>query len=167
MNAHQVTATIARFPDYIFNSDGGVVTLIGPKPRLMKPIRIGAYVGLQLRRADGTREKQYLHRLICEAFHGAPDHGQECRHLNGNKGDNRAANLAWGTRAQNAADKDAHGTSPRGERNPHAKLTASAVKSMRAERAETGLSFSRLADKYGVTAMTAYRAVTGQAWGEI
>ncbi len=165
--AMQVTATIDRLPEYIFNADGTVVSLVKSKPRKLKPIQMGAYVGLQLRRADGTREKQYVHRLICEAFHGAPTDGQECRHLNGNKSDNRADNLAWGTRAENEADKEAHGTLPKGERNPMAKLSAQVVTQMRADRAKTGDSFSRIAAKHGVSTMTAYRAITGQAWGEI
>jgi hypothetical protein len=163
----QVTASIDRLPDYIFCADGSVISLVNGKARKMKPIQMGAYVGLQLRRADGTREKQYVHRLICEAFNGAPASGQECRHLNGDRSDNRAENLAWGSRAENEADKVAHGTSPKGERNPQAKLTESVVATMRADRAETGDSFSKLAAKYGVTAMTAYRAVTGQSWGEV
>lgn len=167
MTDYQVTASIERLPDYIFNADGSVVSLVKGHARKLKPIQMGAYVGLQLRRADGSREKQYLHRLICEAFHGPAAPGQECRHINGNKSDNRASNLSWGTKAQNEADKAAHGTLPKGERNPQAKLTADAVNRMRKDRSEEGTSFSKLARKYGVTAMTAYRAVTGQSWGEV
>lgn len=51
-----------------------------------------------------------MHVLVCRAFHGAAPEGQEVRHLNGNPPDNRAINLAWGTRSQNMRDKQDHGT---------------------------------------------------------
>ena len=43
--------------------------------------------------------QQYsFHRLICAAFHGEPPSiSSQARHLNGNKLDNRPANLKWGS----------------------------------------------------------------------
>jgi hypothetical protein len=167
VKAAQATAAIDRFPNYIFCADGSVISLVKKSPRKMKPIKMGAYVGLQLGRQDGAREKQYLHRLICEAFNGPPTKGQECRHLNGDKTDNRAANLIWGSKAENEADKVAHGTSPKGERNPCAKLTESTVRAMREHRERTKDSFAKIAVEYGVSTMTAYRAVIGQSWENV
>lgn len=54
----------------------------------------------------------------------------------------------------------------RGEGNPRAKLTAPLVAQLRAERAETGLSYAKLAAKYGVTAMTVHGAIAGKTWKE-
>lgn len=52
-----------------------------------------------------------VHKLICKAFHGErPSPSHEIRHLNGVKEDNRAENLAWGTRSENAKDRAKHGT---------------------------------------------------------
>lgn len=59
-----------------------------------------------------------LHRMVALAFLGAPpSERHQIRHLNGNRLDNRAENLAWGTAAENIADREAHGTTARGDRN--------------------------------------------------
>ncbi len=52
-----------------------------------------------------------VHTLVLMAFAGPrPADGMVTRHLNGDKLDNRAANLAWGTVQENIHDKFAHGT---------------------------------------------------------
>jgi hypothetical protein len=51
----------------------------------------------------------------------------QCRHLDGNRSNNRLDNLAWGTPLENGADKARHGTA-KGERNGRAKLTAAKVR---------------------------------------
>ncbi|WP_334166287.1 NUMOD4 motif-containing HNH endonuclease [Achromobacter mucicolens] len=57
------------------------------------------YVKTDLHRG-GVRTHGYLHRIVAEAFHG-PAEGREVNHKNGDKLDNRAANLEWVTRAEN------------------------------------------------------------------
>lgn len=43
-----------------------------------------------------------VHRLVCEAFNGAPtDEKNVCMHLDENAANNRASNLAWGTQKEN------------------------------------------------------------------
>lgn len=155
--------TIAAFPDYTFHEDGRVYSAISG--RFLKPIRMGEYLGLQLRDCQGVIRRQYLHRLIAEAFYGQCPEGQVCRHLDGDNRNNAASNLSWGTQSQNNLDKRAHGTSPDGERNPMARLTSDAVQRLRDDRDNTGASYAALAAKYGVSTMTAFRAATGRSWG--
>ena len=155
---------IDRFPKYEFTKKGTVVSRVSHAPKTLKPIRMGEYVGLQLLRDDGTTEKQYLHRLICEAFHGPCPDGRECRHLDGNKKNNRPDNLAWGTSKQNSADQRRHGTTRNGENNPMARLTQKNVLDMRQRRALTGDSYAAIARDFSVSTMTAYRAITKQSW---
>jgi hypothetical protein len=50
-----------------------------------------------------------VHQMVCEAFYGPKPPGHEVRHLNGDTLDNRAINLAWGTKSENMLDKVAHG----------------------------------------------------------
>lgn len=52
----------------------------------------------------GSTRRKSVHVLVCEAFHGPRPDGLVVRHLNNIKTDNRAENLAWGTRSQNARD---------------------------------------------------------------
>lgn len=105
-----------------------------------------------------------IHRLVCEAFHGPRPTGCEVRHLDGDKHNNAASNLAWGTSQENQDDKKRHGTTARGESNTQAKLTVEAVAQMRRRRAETGETYKALGAMFGVSGRTASRAVTGENW---
>lgn len=42
-----------------------------------------------------------VHRLVCEAFNGAPLPGQVCMHDDENAANNKPGNLKWGTQKQN------------------------------------------------------------------
>jgi hypothetical protein len=75
--------------------------------RELKLTSNGAYLTF----SPGRGMRARVHRFICEAFHGlAKGPGIEVRHLNGNKLDNRAENLCWGTRSENNKDRINHGT---------------------------------------------------------
>ena len=47
---------------------------------------------------DGKRKRFYMHRLVAAAF---CDGEGEINHINGDKSDNRAANLAWCSHQEN------------------------------------------------------------------
>jgi hypothetical protein len=106
----------------------------------------------------------YVHHLVLEAFVGSKPDGLQCRHLNGNREDNRLCNLVWGTAKQNSEDRELHGTVCYGEKNPMAKLDQSQVLEMRKIRSETGMPYHKIAENFNVSTMTAYRAITKQSW---
>lgn len=57
-----------------------------------------------------------VHRIVCATWHGAPPfEAAQVRHLDGNPVNNQAHNLAWGTAAENAADRLRHGTWSQGD----------------------------------------------------
>jgi hypothetical protein len=59
---------------------------------------------------DGKATNTKIHRLVCAAFNGEPPAGREIvRHLNDDRADNRAENLAWGTFADNVNDARKNG----------------------------------------------------------
>lgn len=58
----------------------------------------------------GNRRTELVHRLVLEAFVGECPPGQQCRHLDGSKTNNRLDNLCWGTPAEDALDRVGHGT---------------------------------------------------------
>lgn len=151
---------IAGQPGYSVSRDGRVYSV--RSGRYLKGSNAGhGYRFVQF--PNGERE--YIHRLICRAFHGeAPEGKPEVRHLDGNKKNNAASNLCWGSRQDNEADKARHGTTAKGERNPQAKLNRAKVEAMRARRASTGLSYAKLALEFGVSTMTAFRAATKESW---
>jgi hypothetical protein len=58
-----------------------------------------------------NKKKTYkVHRLVLEAFIGKCPLGMECRHLDGDPGNNVLENLCWGSHSDNEKDKVRHGT---------------------------------------------------------
>lgn len=53
---------------------------------------------------DGRITTKQVHRLVLESFVGPCPADQECRHLDGDKLNNLATNLVWGTRSQQRLD---------------------------------------------------------------
>ncbi len=106
---------IDGFPGYAVTACGQVFSRNHPTGPLayFKPLKghvdRKGYRGLTLCNSEGHFPRR-VHRLVASAFHPNPD-GLPCvRHKNGSPSDNRAANLAWATYAENEADKLAHGT---------------------------------------------------------
>lgn len=85
---------------------------------------------------DLRMKKHYVHVLVATAFHARPEDAEVVRHLNGDRRDNRAENVTWGTYTENAADTLAHGmnyqvnkeTCRRGHELAPPNLTASMAK---------------------------------------
>lgn len=55
--------------------------------------------GYEAVRIDGKYE--YVHRIVAEAFYGAPFEGAQVDHINAIRNDNRAENLEWVTAKEN------------------------------------------------------------------
>jgi len=115
---------------------------------------------------DGENHTVSVHRLILEAFRGPAPEGFEARHLNGVKTDNRLSNLEWGSLAENAADKVEHGTAPRGERHPLAKLTEADVIKIR-RRLAAGEFQREIAADFGVSRSAVSVIATGRTWSHL
>lgn len=86
----------------------------------------GGYASVSLPRGPGrSYGTKAIHRLVIETFVGPCPDGLEVAHLNGDSMDNRAANLAYVTHAENEHHKKLHGTWD--TRKGGAKLTAEQV----------------------------------------
>ncbi len=101
------------------------VVCVDPLGRRTKRLRMGklmrydrggrnkAYQRVYLRAADGRKVHAYVHRLVCEAWHGPrPFDGAVIRHLNDIQTDNRQENLQWGTPEENREDQIRNRHSP-------------------------------------------------------
>jgi hypothetical protein len=115
----------------------------------------------------GFKRIYKAHRLVCEAFHGRPPNERmEVAHFDGNPANNHYTNLRWASRQENDRDRVAHGTDPRGERNPRAILDWSKVREIRARYTGKRGQMAELAAEYGLTRGGMAQVVYGRTWRE-
>ena len=95
------------------------------------------------------------------------------RHLNDVRDDNRLTNLAVGTKGDNRQDIGFERLSRIAKKNAHVlvalsrKLSDAQIREMRAQRTTHNTPYHILAKQFGVSTMTAYRAVTKQSWSNV
>ena len=90
-------------PGYFVSSMGRVR---GKSGRILKPSpNDQGYLTFSI-----GRKSVKLHVLVAKLHVPGWFEGAEVRHLNGDKRDNSAGNLAWGTHAENMSDRIKHGT---------------------------------------------------------
>ena len=93
---------------------------------------------------EGKRKVCLVHRLVLLAFVGGCPAGNEVRHLNSIKTDNRLVNLAYGTHSENVIDTINLG------RNSRQKLNTELVIEIR-RRTSNGEAVKDIAIEYGVS----------------
>lgn len=143
-------APVRGFRGYYVSDRGHVFSNRGPAPT---QIRHG-YVRARLSSA-GQRQWRTVHSLVLEAFHGPrPTSKHEGAHLDGDRENNAATNLAWKTRAENEADKAAHGTQRGGGPRKLSYRRRIAIRRLLCG----GASIGELAARYGVHRSTISRA---------
>jgi hypothetical protein len=170
-------APVAGFEGLYEVSDQGrvkAVARMAPHPRcgyrrhrerILKPSLCDTgYLQVSLHK-DGRQRTVKVHRLVAEAFLGPRPADMDIRHGSTDRTDNRAANLSYGTRADNEADKVRDGVSNRGERCGSAKLTEQQVLEAR-HRARAGelSSVKQLAAEWGVSVTCLHDAISGRRW---
>lgn len=161
------TVKISEFPEYEVDMNGNIWSSSnwrGYGKRQIVPIEgKSGYLKVRLTRADGTRANRYVHRLVADAFLGVHVNGLQVRHLNGNRTDNRAENLAWGTAKENADDREMCGTTARGERNGFSKLSSNAAQQIR-NLSKLGYTQREIAQHFGVSQTCVGRVINHDTW---
>ncbi len=171
---------VPGWPGYLVTSDGRVFSRwrrgTAGLDRSRPPIELHArdrsksrkkcgYLSVALRR-DGKEWAVFVHTLVLLTFAGPRPSGYEARHLNGVRSDNRAENLAWGTRAENLADRLRHGTILRGEAAGQARLTSQQVLAIR-ERLARGESLTSVAECFGCSMSNVRRIRDRKIWAHL
>jgi hypothetical protein len=124
------------------------------EPHIIGRPDVNGYTMFSYGLPSGGTMKQRAHVAVCTAFHGPRPEGPgriQVRHLDNDKTNARADNLAWGTHKENAQDRVKAGTSAAGEKNPWAKLTNNDVASIRALVNDKWISEREAAMMFGVT----------------
>ncbi|AWN05330.1 HNH endonuclease [Streptomyces phage Ibantik] len=156
---------IPGYPGYKATSDGRI---IGKKGKEMSPhtAKGTGYMGVTVH-VGGKQGLLTVHKGVCLAFHGLPDPGQEVAHKNGIRTDNRAENVRWKTRPENAQERVEHGTQVSGEQHPLSKLDEKAVKQIR-ELYNTGdYKMRELATKFNVSKTKIFQVIHKQSWAHV
>lgn len=141
--------TFPPCPSYAVTADGRVIRLSTGR-EIKQSIRDRRYLGVTLW-SGGTRKTWSVHLMVIITFHGPrPSRRHQARHLDGDAKNNRAGNLAWGTQAENEADKGAHGTAAYGERHGNSKISDADAAQI-AERRRRGETSKALAREFNIT----------------
>lgn len=133
---------------------------------VLKPLRhTGGYQRVMLWK-DGRAKQTYIHKIVLEAFVGARPNGMQVAHGNGDKQDNRLANLRWATPAENQADREAHGTGRKAKPHPATRLGLDMARIIRRVHAESSMNLTKLAACFGIPRTTAADIVNNRVWRE-
>ena len=131
-------------------------------PKVLKRDKGRGYLQVTLKNDRVGAQTLYVHRLVCEAFHGPAQNSKLCCcHNDGDNHNNRSDNLRWDTRALNEADRIKHGTSNRGERHGLSKLTMAEVLTI---KSMIGVPHKEIATRFGITQHTVSDIRAGRRW---
>lgn len=129
----------------------------------------------------GREITRTVHTLVALAFIGERPCGMQIDHIDGNKRNNRPANLQYVTAAENSRRSAVNGLAPsgmrhgrttkphrtaRGERVNTAKLTSADVVEMRRLHSE-GWNLPRLMARFGLSKSATHQVVTGKNWRHV
>lgn len=163
-------AAISGFPEYEVSTLGRVRRCVDSRkykagfiltPR--KHPRGYLWVSLS---ANGRMKNKLIHRLVAEAFLGSQPEGMQVAHNDGSRTNNAVGNLRWDTASANNADRVKHGTLPRGEALPQAKLMPCDVRRIRQHVASGGAQ-KDMAKEFGISAAQVSRIVSAKLWAHV
>lgn len=116
---------------------------------------------------DGKMRRARVHQLVAAAFVGPrPGPAWGVNHKDGDKTNNRPANLEWVTSQENTRHAMRHGLRAIGARQAASRLNDSAVVVMRFY-ARRGVAVERLAQLHRVTYQAAASAIRGRTWSHV
>ncbi len=160
-------SSLGRVRSYVKNSTRlGQLDNIADQPHLLKVyIDQNGYPCVCAGPSGRIKRPRRVHTMVVRAFHGEkPFPKAECRHLDGDKTNNNASNLKWGTRKENMADRVRLGESAHSERHPDAKLTEKQVIEIRELYATGEYTLMHLGLMYGLGTRSISPIVRGQYW---
>ena len=149
---------------YTINKDGTVVNT--KNERVIK----GSLTNVGYVRITFFGERISLHRLIATKYLPVIDGKKYINHKNGDKLDNRVENLEWCTMSENVKHafdtglKNASINPSKGEDNNNSKLTDELVVDI---LKNSNLTYSEIANKYGVSKSTIKHIFRGRTWKHI
>lgn len=127
------------------------------KGKIIKPRNNGnGYMNINI----GRNYRDYVHRIVANAFLSKPIGSNYVNHKNGIKNDNRVDNLEWVTASENQLHSKKTGLSKTGQYHSQAKLTNADVIFIR-DNYSLGTPF--LSDKFKVSKSTICKIAHGKS----
>lgn len=125
-------------PGYEVTRDGRIFSSSGwrgiDRRELKQALNDDGYPSVRLT-IGGKRVRYSVHALVAaQHLSPRPSKSHEIRHIDGNRLNPHADNLAWGTRKENAEDRERHGRTSRGERHSAAIKSSNQAAGTRAFR---------------------------------
>lgn len=143
---------IPDHPGYYATSDGHVWTTMHGRGHRREPLMLAEHTDQHgYRRVRISGRRCLVHRLVLSAFSGPAPAGMECRHLDGTRDNNAIANLKWGTRKENAADRLRHGTQMVGAKAHGCRWPEDVVQAVVNEYEAGGVTQRELAERIGAS----------------
>ena len=103
MEDNKIWRYIPGFKRYMASNEGEILTL--KTGNYTKGVSAGHYLKVSILKDNETVSKmQYVHILVCKAFHGLGKPGQVVMHKDDNKFNCREDNLRWGSQSENIQD---------------------------------------------------------------
>ena len=112
---------------------------------------------------EGLRKTRKIHQLVLEVFVGYRIKRQECRHLDGNKTNNKLSNLRWGTPKENLSDERRIVRNNKGNKL-RSKLSVADVLAIRRLYPDV-CTAKEIAVRYGICRTHVYDIKSGKSWG--
>ncbi|USE79488.1 HNH endonuclease [Cupriavidus gilardii] len=157
------------FPDFYEVSNLGRVRRLG-KELPLRPYKSALGYERVTLSINGSEHVRSVHRLICQAFHGAPPMDAPwVNHIDGDPSHNWPENLEWVSPSANAVHAFQTLRRPRcpaGEKHYCAKLTEADVREIRL-LVQSGETYSSLGRLYGVNRNTIKQIFTGRSWSHV
>lgn len=125
------------------------------------------YLSVSLKKMPGekTQKSGYIHKMVAEAFIGKRPDGCVIRHIDGDRYNNRADNLCYGTPEENNLD-DIRNNTHRGVNNGNSVLNEAAVRAIKL-LIKHRVSQTEIAHSVGLTVSAIHAIKTGRNWGDI
>lgn len=132
----------------------------------LQPDEVQGYCRVTLCK-DGQHTRKMIHVLVLEAFIGPCPEGMECCHRDGSRSNNRVDNLRWGTKKENASDRDGHGRTFRGESQWNAKMTEEKVREVRLLYATGKYLLRELGERFDVHLNVIHSIIHERTWKHV
>lgn len=153
---------IPTFPNYLISENGTIYSLCFKRLKKLKAYpNMHGYMTRTLWRNNNVFCCK-IHRLVALTFLKKPKNFNWVNHKDCNRRNNHVSNLEWSNRLNNTEHAKKNGRYVRGKNHPNCILTKTEAYYIKFNSSD--LSYSKLANKFGVSVSTIYLIKNNLNW---